>query len=241
MRHYRVRVPDRIRIHQIKYQSFNAVVTAHVWGYCEVMKTQNTITKKQLNKGWNAVVAETHTLNQVLKSFGGIMRKKLPELDGQTVGEFLTENGIEVKNGKVSVSAIRNAWNAGMTVDGKLAVFKNRPALWTPQEDDYLWEKNVRSFRVCSEKEAKKYVETGEYAPFVMYSLVPVDDCRWDTAVIARAMKQGRDFTKLEERALESELEWADLKEVYVVYEKEESKGVFTRKMRRISKDEVKF
>lgn len=140
------------------------------------MAKQNTMTAKQQNAGWNAVVKETHTLNQVLKSFGGIMTKKLPELEGLTVGEFLTANGIEVVKGKVGVSAIRKAWNVGMLVNNKLAVFKNVPALWTPQEGDDLWEKNVRAFRVCSKAEAEKYVQTGEFTPFTAYKLVGVDD-----------------------------------------------------------------
>lgn len=212
-----------------------------MWGHCNVMAKQNTMTAKQQNAGWNAVVKETHTLNQVLKSFGGIMTKKLPELEGLTVGEFLTANGIEVVKGKVGVSAIRKAWNVGMLVNNKLAVFKNVPALWTPQEGDDLWEKNVRAFRVCSKAEAEKYVQTGEFTPFTAYKLVGVDDYRWDTAVIARAMKQGVKFDTHNDRAVESELAWEALEETYIVYDVVMGKGQFERKMRRVAKSEVKF
>lgn len=218
-----------------------AVVPALVWGHYIIMAKQNTMTAKQQNAGWNAVVKETHTLNQVLKSFGGIMSKKLPELEGLTVSEFLTANGIEVTKGKISVSAIRKAWNAGMLVDSKLAVFKNVPALWTPKEGNDLWEKNVRAYRVCSKEQAEKYVKTGEYEPFTMFRLVAVDDYRWDTAVIARAMKQEQKFDQNNDRAVESELAWEDMDEAYIVYDVVESDGKSTRRMRRVSKDEVKF
>lgn len=200
------------------------------------------MTAKQQNKGWNAVVKETHTLNQVLKSFGGIMTKKLPDLEGKSVGEFLAANGIEVFRGKVSVSALRKAWNGGMIIDNKLAVFRNMPVLWTPKEGDDLWEKNVRAFRVCTKVEAEKYVKTGNFTPLTVYKLVAVDDYRWDTAVIARAMKQGAKFSDNNDRAVESELAWNDLEEAYIVYDVvTESTGEVVRKMRRIAKSEVKF
>lgn len=241
---YRVNFNDivGVKVPSTHYSlTFYAVVPALVWGHYIIMAKQNTMTVGQINKGWNAVVKETHTLNQVLKSFGGIMSKKLPELEGLTVSEFLTANGIEVVKGKVSVSSIRKAWNVGMLVDGKLAIFKNVPALWTPEEGSDLWEKNVRSFRVCSKVEAEKYIKTGEFTPFTMFKLVPVDDYRWDTAVIARAMKQGQKFDKNNDRAVESELAWEDMEEAYIVYDMEISKGHFERKMRRVAKADVKF
>lgn len=217
-----------------------AVVSALVWGHYIIMAKQNTMTAKQQNAGWNAVVKETHTLNQVLKSFGGIMSKKLPELEGLTVSEFLTANGIEVTKSKISVSTIRKAWNAGMLVDSKLAVFKNVPALWTPQKGDDLWEENVRAFRVCSKEEAEKYVAKGECEFITVYKLVAVDDYRWDTAIIARAMKQGQKFDKNNDRSVESELAWNSMEEAYIVYDVVE-KDKTTHKMRRISMDDVKF
>lgn len=203
------------------------------------MAKQNTITAKQMNAGWNAVVRETHTLNQVLKSFGGIMGKKLPELEGLTVGEFLKANGIEVAKGKVSVSALRKAWNAGMMIDGALATFRNLPVLWFPKEGDDLWEKNVRGFRVCTKAEAEKYVKSGECEFLFTYKLVTVDDYRWDTAVIARAMKQGAKFDKHNERSFESELAWETTEEAYIVYDVVSKEGT-ERKMRKVSKDECK-
>lgn len=170
----------------------------------------------------------------------GIMSKKLPELEGLTVSEFLTANGIEVTKSKISVSTIRKAWNAGMLVDSKLAVFKNVPALWTPQKGDDLWEENVRAFRVCSKEEAEKYVAKGECEFITVYKLVAVDDYRWDTAIIARAMKQGQKFDKNNDRSVESELAWNSMEEAYIVYDVVE-KDKTTHKMRRISMDDVKF
>lgn len=201
------------------------------------MAKQNTITAKQMNAGWNAVVRETHTLNQVLKSFGGIMGKKLPELDGLTVSEFLTANGIEVVKGKVTVSAIRKAWNAGMMIGGELATFKNLPVLWFPKEGDDLYEEKVRGFRVCTKAEAEKYVKGGECEFLFTYKLVSVDDYRWDTAVIARAMKQGAKFDKHNERSIESELDWGKVEEAYIVYDVVSKEGV-ERKMRKVAKED---
>lgn len=198
------------------------------------------MTAKQQNAGWNAVVKETHTLNQVLKSFGGVMSKKLPELEGLTIGKFLAANNIEVVKGRVTVSAIRKAWNAGMLVGDKLAVFKNVPVLWTPEEGDDLWEENVRSFRVCTKEEAEKYVNTGEFTPTTVFKLVAVDDYHWSTDVIARAMKQSFRFKKHNDRAVESQLAWENLEETYIVYDVVEKEHT-TRKMRRVAKADAKF
>lgn len=206
------------------------------------MAKQNTMTAKQQNAGWNAIVRETHTLNQVLKSFGGIMSKKLPELEGLTVAQFMAAYGIETVKGKVSVSAIRKAWNTGMMVDGKMSVFRNSPCLWTPVEGDDMWTEGVRSFRVCTKEQAEKYVKGGECDFLTVYKLEPVNDYRWDTAVIARAMKQGHKFDTHNDRAIESELKWEDVTETYIVYDVVNTKGgVVERKMRKVSKDEVKF
>lgn len=202
---------------------------------------QNTMTKKQMNQGWNAIVKETHTLNQVLKSFGGLMSQKLPELDGLTVGQFLTANGIEVAKGKVGVSSIRKAWHPGMLVDGALAVFRSVPVLWAPAEGDDLWHKDGRAFRACTKEEAQKYVETGEYTPLTVHTLVPVEQYKWDTKVIANAMKQKSAFEKHNTRAKECAEMWENLTELYIVYDVETSKGVFERRMRRINKAEATF
>lgn len=203
------------------------------------MAKQNTITAKQLNAGWNAVVKETHTLNQVLKTFGGITSKKLPELEGLTVGEFLQENGIEVTKGRVSVGAIRKAWNEGMLVEGKLSVFRYAPVMWIPSECSDLYEKG-RAYRVATKEQAEKYVKTGDCEFLRMLRLTPVDDYHWDTAVIAKAMKQGRKFAELNDESAMDELNWANLEEAYIVYDVVESDGMATRKMRRIAKDEAR-
>ena len=144
--------PQFIKIHKL----LGSCDRSRVGSLSTIMAKQNTITAKQMNAGWNAVVKETHTLNQVLKTFGGICSQKLPELEGLTIGQFLTENGIKVTKGKVTVSAIRNAWNEGMLVDNKLSVFRYVPALWTPKEGESLWEKNTRAFRVFSKEQAEK-------------------------------------------------------------------------------------
>lgn len=204
------------------------------------MAKQNTMTARQQNAGWNAVVKKTHTLNQVLKTFGGLCSKKLPELEGLTVGQFLTENGIDVVKGKVTVGAIRKAWNEGMLVDNKLSLFRYVPALWAPAEGNDLYEKG-RSYRVCTKEQAEKYVKTGDCEWFRLFKLMPVDDYRWDTAVIAKAMKQGRKFIDLNDEAVKSALAWENIEDVYVVYDVVESDGKATRHMRKVNKNEVKF
>lgn len=212
---------------------------------------QNVITAKQLKKGWNAVVAETHTLNQVLKSFGGITTKKLPELEGLTVGEFLAANGISVQKGRVTVNAIKSAWHESMIVKGvdakgqnadKMAVFRAVPVVWEALEGDALYsEKGDNMYRTCTKEEAENYVSTGEYEALTVYKLVAVGDYAWDTKVIARAMAQKAQFDKHSERAKNSEKEFNELTELYVTYQVEVQKGIFERKMRKIAKSEVKF
>lgn len=214
---------------------------ALVWGHYIIMAKQNTMTVAQRNAGWNAVCKETHTLNQTLKLFGGITSKKLPELEGLTIGQFLTQNGIAVNKGKVTVGAIKNAWNPGMIVDNQLAVFRNMPVLWTPKEGDGLWEKKTRAFRVCTKEQAENYIKTGEYTPLTVYTLLPVDDYRWSVEVIARAMKQGQDYETHNKKSVDSQLAYDEIDKLYIVYDIEIEKGRFERKMRQVSKADVEI
>ena len=87
--------PQFIKIHK----PLGSCDRSRVGSLNTIMAKQNTITAKQMNAGWNAVVKETHTLNQVLKTFGGICSQKLPELEGLTIGQFLSETGIKVTKG----------------------------------------------------------------------------------------------------------------------------------------------
>lgn len=221
-------------------------MTARVWGHCIIMATRN-MTKSLENKGWKSIVEETHTLNQVLKSFGGLGTKKLDGLDGLTVAEFLALYGIEMKNGRVSPGALRAAWHKGLLItDGKsekMAIFRNIPATWKPQAGDELFEgENTRHYFVATKEEAEKYVKSGKCNFLGQYKVVAIPDKRWDTPLIARAMKQGREFKKHNDRSVKLVLDWESLESVYIVYDVvNESGELVERKMRAVAKDEVVF
>lgn len=214
------------------------------------MKTQTTISKKQENKGARGILDLTSTLGQVLKQFTGIYGNQLPDCDGLTVEDWMDAHGVHRfvgKNGKkggYTPSLLMNGWHTGMqTRNGdkvmESKVFKNVPAKVVISEPG---DPDGKAYRVFTKEEAEK--EDGK--PISRYMLVNIPENKWSVATILRGLKQSVNFAKENEKATISELEWENLKHVYIVkYVKVKSaktgKDTYMRKVSEVQKSQVVF
>ena len=186
------------------------------------MATQVTITKKQENKGAKGILDLTSTIGQVLKQFMGIYGKVLPDCDGLTVEAWMDAHGVHRfvgKNGKkgnYTPALLMEGWHEGMKVksdDGKVmhsCVFKNVPAkivVDDPNNPDGV------AYRVFTREEAEKI----DGKPISRYMMTEIADNKWSVATILNGLKQGNNFSKENDKSVESDLNWESIEKVYIV------------------------
>lgn len=206
--------------------------------------TQNTITKKQENKGRRGILDLTGQISQVLKQFEGIYTKKLPETGGLTVEGWMSAHGVErfvtpkgAKKG-YTPALVMAGWHDEMKADKTAYVFKNVAAKFAiPCEEAGAWGyQAAKSFRVFTKEEAEK--EDGK--PISRYMLVPVAPNKWSVDTILKGLIQGAEFEKHEEKMILSDCEWAKLEKVYIVrYDKVD--GQVVRRIIEVQKSAVEF
>lgn len=203
-------------------------------------KTQNTISKKQENKGARGILGLTSTLGQTLKQFDGIYSRLLPECDGLTVEGWMSAHGVEryvtpkgAKKG-YTPALLMDGWHEGMKVDKQAFVFKNVVAKC------FLGDDEVR-FRVFTKEEAEKV----DGKPISRYMLQEVPANNWSVLTILKGLKQGNNFQKEEEKMLLSEIEWEKIENVYVVMYEERidaaGRKETVRKVVEVNKAQVTF
>lgn len=223
-----------------------------MWGCYIVMKTQVTITKKQENKGAKGILDLTSTLGQVLKQFDGIYGKVLPDTDGLTVEGWMSAHGVkrfekESKGGNVTKKGytpalLMDGWHEGMKQDKVAYVFKNVAAKYFPTPEECVelnlpvTDKEI-GFRVFTKEEAEKIDGT----PISRYMLKAVPETKWSVNTILKGLKQGDNFDKENDKAINSDLAWDELEEVYIVWYHKNAEGEVTRNLREIAKEFVKF
>lgn len=207
-----------------------------------VMK-QNTISKKQENKGMRGIIDLTGQMSQVIKQFEGIYSAKLPETDGMTVESWMEAHGVPrfvTKSGAkkgYTPALINQGWREEMLAindSNKVMgnyVFKNVAAKYIVDEDD-----KEKAYRVFTKEEAEKV----DGKAISVYRLALVDPHKWSVATILKGLVQSRNYDKHAEKAQESETKWAAIEHVYIVkVEKEGDKIV--RRIIEVSKDRVQF
>lgn len=231
------------------YEQFKAVVTALVWGHCNIMATQTTITKAQENKGAKGILDLTSQLSQVLKQFEGLYTKPLPECNGLTVEQWMGAHGVKrfEKNGKkkgYTPALLMDGWHEGMkNVDAKgtrAFVYKNVPAKYQPcTEDIERWglKDFETAFRVFTKEEAEKV----DGKPISRYMLTPIADNKWSVATIIKGLKQKNNFEKENEKNVLSDLDWENTEHVYIVRFDKNNDGNIVRRIIEVNKESVNF
>lgn len=220
--------------------------------------TQNTITKKQENKGARGILDLTSQISQVLKQFEGLYTQKLPDCDGLTVEGWMSAHGVErfvkvtkCKDGtekttkkNYTPALLMKGWHEGMKREGvkgaQAYVYKNVPAKYQPNAEDVdRWglKDFETSFRVFTKSEAEKI----DGKPISRYMLVAVPENKWSVATILKGLKQGNNFEAENEKSLESDLDWEALEHVYIVRYDKDGEGNVVRRVIEINKDYVQF
>lgn len=211
--------------------------------------TQTTISKAQENKGARGILDMTSQLSQVLKQFEGLYTNKLPDCNGLTVEQWMSAHGVHrfEKNGKkkgYTPSLLMDGWHEGMkNAEAKgvrASVYKNVPAKYQPcAEDIERWglKDFETSFRVFTKEEAEKV----DGKPIRRYMLTPVADNKWSVATILKGLRQKNNFEKENERNMMSELEWANIENVYIVRIEKGKDGNIVRRIIEVKKEAVTF
>lgn len=212
------------------------------------MTKQTTITRKQENKGWKALLDITGQLPQVLLQVSGKYNTVLEDTDGLTVESFLASYGVNrhtAKNGKkmgYTPAELAKGWHDGLSIkneEGKTMgsmVFKNVPALYIMAEDD------DRKYRVYASKEA---AEDPEGESINVYKRVQVDPCRWNWPTIRKGLTQSKYYDKESVKADKSVKAWEAVAECWIAtyeeHEDENGKTVKVRKAVKVRKEDVIF
>lgn len=193
------------------------------------------LSTSQVNNGVKAIVSKTSQLSQVLRAFADLYDKELDKTEGLTTEAWMSAMGVErfvtakgVKKG-YTPGTIKAGWNTAMlTETGNMCTFKNVPA-------KYKVGKEV--FRVYTLEEAKKL----DGKPVTRYQLSEIADDKWTVAIVLKGIKQSRDYTTHNDRAVESALDYEGLTDLYIVKIEENENGQQVRKIVKINKSEVYF
>lgn len=188
------------------------------------------LSTSQVNKGANAIIAKTSALTQVLRSFADLYDKELKDTNGLTVEAWMHEMGVDrfvTKNGTkkgYTPGTIKAGWEPDMlTADGAMCTFKNVRAKYKIDKEVYA---------VYTREEAEKL----DGKPVARYQLAQVADDKWTVALVMRGLKQSRDFKTHNERAIESELAYGDMDELFIVKVNGSQREIVS-----VKKDEVYF
>ncbi len=192
------------------------------------------LTTSQVNNGIKAIVSKTSQLTQVLRAFADLYDKELPNTEGLTTEAWMSAMGVErfvtAKGAKKGYTpgTIKAGWNPAMlTESGNMCTFKNVPA-------KYKVGKEV--FRVYTLEEAKKL----DGKPVTRYQLAEIADDKWTVAIVLKGIKQSRDYSTHNDRAVESALDYEGLSDLYIIRIVEKD-GQQVREIVKIDKNEVYF
>lgn len=195
----------------------------HAWQHAKstAMTKQTTITRKQENKGWKALLEITGELSSVLNQLSGRYHDVLADTGGLTVEAFLATYGVNryvsAKGKKMGYTpaTLAKGWHDAMTLksdEGKVlgsCVFKNVPATYVASEEDG----KEKKYRVYTSKEA---AEDPEAESFSMYVLTQVDPCRWNWVTIKRGLVQSKSYDKEQQKADKAAKSWEAVTECYI-------------------------
>lgn len=192
------------------------------------------LTNSQVNNGVKAIINTTSQLTQILRTFAEKYGEVLLNTEGLTLEEWMSAMGVERfvdKNGRkkgYTPGTIKAGWEPAMlTAEGKMCTFKNVRAKVKVGKE---------VFSVYTRTEAEKL----DGAPVSRYMLTEIADDKWTVAIVLRGIKQSRNYTAHNDRAVVSESEFANLDDLcYVRIVQQGDKQV--REIVAVNKNEVYF
>lgn len=192
------------------------------------------LSTSQVNNGVKAIISTTSQLTQVLRSFADLYDKELPNTEGLTTEAWMSAMGVERfvgKNGRkkgYTPGTIKAGWNSDMlTSEGNMCTFKNVRAKVKIGKE---------VFPVYTREEAAKL----DGKPVSQYMLAEIADDKWTVAIVLKGIKQSRDYTTHNDRAVESALEYEGLENLCIVRIVEKD-GKQVREIVAVNKSEVYF
>lgn len=188
----------------------------------------------QVNNGVKAIISTTSQLTQVLRAFVDLYDKELPNTEGLTTEAWMSAMGVERFVGKggrkkgYTPGTIKAGWNPAMlTKEGNMCTFKNVRAKVKIGKE---------VFPVYTREEAVKL----DGKPVCQYMLSEIADDKWTVAIVLKGIKQSRDYTTHNDRAVESALEFEGLENLCIVRIVEKD-GKQVREIVAVNKSEVYF
>ena len=192
------------------------------------------LSTSQVNNGVKAIISTTSQLTQVLRTFADLYDKELPNTEGLTTEAWMSAMGVERfvgKNGRkkgYTPGTIKAGWNPAMLTEaGNMQTFKNVRAKVKIGKE---------VFPVYTREEAVKL----DGKPVSQYMLAEIADDKWSVAIVLKGIKQSRDYTTHNDRAVESALEFAGLDDLCIVRIAEKD-GKQVREIVAVNKNEVYF
>ncbi len=192
------------------------------------------LSTSQVNNGVKAIISKTSQLTQVLRAFADLYDKELPNTEGLTVEAWMSAMGVErfvtAKGQKKGYTpgTIKAGWhNTMLTKVGNMCTFKNVRAKVKVGKE---------VFPVYTREEAEKL----DGKPVSQYMLAEIADDKWTVAIVLKGIKQSRDFTTHNDRAVESALDYEALTDLCIVRIAEKD-GKQVREIVAVDKNEVYF
>lgn len=181
-----------------------------------------------MNKAFREILTKTQTLNQAVKTFGGLMNVAITVgNDTRTIREWLTIAGVQFdKDGKLTAKNVLQAWPF-QSEDGKTQfMYRNVPGCIADR---------------TAEKPTMIPVYTFNGAKWNKVCLMKqVHVTKWSADVILKGLLQGAFPERLAKQVQKSADAWADVKEIFI-FAKRNDKGGVNNIAIETAKDKVEF
>lgn len=182
----------------------------------KTVKKQNKITKKQMKKAKKGLLDLLGGLNQVLKQFGGLYDRVLPETGGMTVAAYMEQLGVTRSNGKNyrPCDVFKAIADELKVSDGKsttVYVYHENSVVIDYSDPN---DENGSAYRCYASKET---AIAPDGKPLKVYDKRVIDSTKWSCNLLLKVLEQSREIEKHVAKSEKSKAALSELESVWIL------------------------